>query len=125
MKQKLKIQYCQYSSWNADLRGVASLFDMAKNKIEKAMLKEEPLSVSSPYEAEAAWLVARCMKIPCEFCEREGAQAVPISKDDFWRIFSSPLREFDLRRTEIEEWEADKTDTTSNPLGNWLEDYDD
>ena len=120
----LYIQYCPASCWNVNLSDYRRLFEVGKEKVTHAMYNEEPVLVTTPYEAEVAWFVARCLKFPYKFVRRKGyCEFEFLSKDDFFRIFSSPLRELDMFRMDVEAWE--KGVEEDNPLDRFFEEDDD
>ena len=124
-KEPIDIVFRPCSQWGIDQRNMRELFAEARKRVATAMSDSKPIDVSNPYEAESVWLVARCKGLRIRFFSQADDKTLKAeTQNDFWRIFSSPLREIDLLRSDVEEWEREKQDISDNPIDTWLDDED-
>ena len=117
---EIDIVYSPCSCWGVDLADMRKLFLLAQTKIAESIGVKKPIKCATPCEAEAVWFVARCRKLSIRFGrEIENGKLQLLTKNDFWRIFTTPLRELDLMRFNIEEWEQDM-ENVDNPVDSLL-----
>lgn len=118
--KEIDIAYSPCSHWDIDLADMKKLFLIAQTKIAESIGVKKPIKCATPYEAEAVWFVARCRKLSIRFSrEIENGKLQLLTRNDFWRIFATPMRELELMKTDIEEWEKD-TESVDNPVDIFL-----
>ena len=112
------IEYCPSACWGIDVRDMRKLFETARRKIINANYGDH-IKVSTPYEAEAVWLTARCRRLNTKFYIERDDKMVEVDKNDFFRVFASTLREIELLLTDVEAFERGKDEC--NPVDDWLD----